>query len=165
VTVRLSPRSRPSAEKSRSELSDLETELSGQSDPERRKALLARRAAVRMELYYREHPYQYAVRSDADNASGPEGDFVEVQTLRLGNDTVIVGLPGEPFPEIGDEIRRRSGIPNVLVAGYANEAIGYIPVATEFPSDGYEVGCARFTPDAAQSLVDGALRSIAAASA
>ncbi len=164
LTVRLSPRTRPSAEESQSELSDLEAELSRQSDPERRKALLARRAAVRMELYYGDRPYQYAVRSDADNADGTEADLVEVQTLRLGADTVIVGLPGEPFLEIGDEIRRRSGIPNVLVAGYANEAIGYIPVAGEFPSNGYEVGCARFTPDAAQSLVEGALRSIAAAS-
>jgi len=164
LRVSLSRRTRPPAQDSETELAQLEATLSGPSQPEQRKAALARRAAVRMELYYGDRPYQYAVRSDEEpDGSGP--DEVEVQTLRLGSDTVIVGLPGEPFLEIGDEIRRRSGIRNVLVAGYANEAIGYVPVASEFPRQGYEVGCARFTSDAAESLVDGALRSIAAVSA
>jgi neutral ceramidase len=166
VKVKLSRRPRPPAEVSEAELSELEAALDRPLGPQQKKALLARRAAVRMELYYQNRPYAYAIRSDgagsAETQEQPEiqEEEVEVQTLRLGAGTLIVGIPGEPFLEIGDEIRRRCGVPNVLVAGYANEAIGYVPVAAEFPLDGYEVGCARFTPDAAHYLVDGALGSV-----
>jgi neutral ceramidase len=163
VRAKLSLRPRASAADSEAELSDLDAALSRPGGPEQRRPLLARRAAVRMELYFANRPYQYAVHGDADNGGAGESGDVEVQTLRLGADTIIVGLPGEPFLEIGYEIRRRSGVANVLVAGYANEAIGYIPVATEFPSNGYEVGCARFTQEAAETLIEAALVSIGAA--
>jgi Neutral/alkaline non-lysosomal ceramidase, N-terminal len=159
-SVRLAPRFVPAAQDSEKELAEIDEALNGSGDAERRKTLLARRAAVRMELYYADGPYQYAVRGDAVDGGTSQTDDVEVQTLRIGAEMVIVGLPGEPFLEIGEEIRRRSGIPDVLVAGYANEAIGYIPVASEFPLNGYEVGCARFTPEAAQLLVEGGLRAI-----
>ena len=160
VKAKLSLRPRASAEGSEAELADLEAALSRPDGPEQRRALLARRAAVRMELYFANRPYQYAVHSDAGNGGADESGDVEVQTLRLGGDTIIVGLPGEPFLEIGDEIRKRSGVANVLVAGYANQAIGYVPIATEFPLNGYEVGCARFTPEAAGTLIEAALVSI-----
>jgi neutral ceramidase len=160
VKAKLSFRPRASARDSEAELADIEAALSRAGEAEQRRALLARRAAVRMELHFATRPYQYAVHGDADNSGDDESSEVEVQTLRLGVDTIIVGLPGEPFLEIGDEIRGRSGVPNVLVSGYANEAIGYVPVATEFPSNGYEVGCARFTPEAAETLIEAALVSI-----
>jgi neutral ceramidase len=163
--VSLSPRSRPSAQDSEAELADLEEALSRPGDPEQRKRLIARRAAVYREHHFANHPYRYAVRSDVGRGIASDPYDVEVQTLRFGPDTVIVGLPGEPFLQIGEEIRRRSGLQNVMVAGYANEAIGYIPVATEFALDGYEVGSAHFTTEAAHSLIEGGVRSIDAAKA
>lgn len=162
VKVRLSRRSRPPADQSRAELADIDTKLGQSGDPGQRKALLARRAALQMEVYFAEHDYPYSVRSDQPDAPS-EHDEVEVQVLRVGSDTVIVGIPGEPFLEIADEIRRRCGVDNVLVSGYANEAIGYIPVEPEFVNQGYEVGCAPYTPDAAEAIVEGALRAVAAA--
>jgi neutral ceramidase len=160
VKVRLSRRPRPSLERSEAELSELETRLSHASDQGERRTLLARVAAVQMEVYFARRPDRYAARGDADEDGTGESEDVEVQALRVGRDTVIIGIPGEPFLEIGEEIRKRSPVPNVLVSGYANEAIGYVPVATEFARYGYEVGCARFTPEAANALVEGALASI-----
>jgi neutral ceramidase len=160
VKVKLSKRPWPPLERSVAELSDIDAVLSRPSDPGERRALLARRAAVRMEVHFARRPDPYSVHLDVDQRDMGGTADVEVQALRLGPGTVIVGIPGEPFLEIGEEIRKRSPVPNVVVAGYANEAIGYIPVATEFARDGYEVGCARFTPEAARSLVEGALAAI-----
>jgi hypothetical protein len=141
------------------ELAELEVLLSAR--PEDRAPLLARRAELRMQAYFARHPYPYAVRGDVGEGGAGDADEVEVQALRIGAGTAIVGIPGEPFLGIAEEVRRRSGLEHVMVAGYANEAIGYIPLATEFGLGGYEVGCARFTPEAAASMVEGALSALA----
>jgi hypothetical protein len=160
VNVRLSPRPRPPATETEAELAELDVLLSAK--PDDRAPLLARRAELRMQAYFARHPYLYAVRGDVGEGGGGDADEVEVQALRIGA-TAIVGIPGEPFLGIAEEVRRRSGLKHVMVAGYANEAIGYIPLATEFGLGGYEVGCARFTPEAASSMVEGALSALAAA--
>ena len=127
-----------------------------------RRQLMPNRAALVMEALYARRAYPYALR-DGRPAERPES--VEVQALRIGPDLAVVGIPGEPFIQIADEIRQRAGIRHLLVAGYANEAIGYIPVADEFPRRGYEVGCARYGPEAAALLTDGAVRALQAATA
>lgn len=161
VKVRLSRRSRPPAPETEAELAELDGLLSAR--PGDRAPLLARRAELRMQAYFARHPYPYAVRGDLGEGGRGEADEVEVQALLLGAGTAIVGIPGEPFLGIAEEVRRRSGLKHLMVAGYANEAIGYIPMATEFDQGGYEVGCARFTSEAASSMVEGALRALAAA--
>jgi neutral ceramidase len=159
VRVKLQRRERPALPEVDAELARIDASLAeeGTSTDERR-ALLARRGTLRMERHFGQHPYVYAIRSGGPGAD--DEDEVEVQAIRIGESTAIVGIPGEPFLAIADEIRRRSGLAHVLVAGYANEAIGYVPVADEFPAHGYEVGCARFTPEAADAVVQGALAAL-----
>lgn len=113
-----------------------------------------------MEAHFGRRPYAYFVRAGQGAADVSVDDEVEVQALVIGARTAIVGIPGEPFLGIADDIRRRADIANVLVAGYANEAIGYIPLATDFPHWGYEVGCANYTPEAAEAIVVGALAAL-----
>ena len=125
-----------------------------------RHQLAPEHGALEMEALYSRHVYPYALR-DGHPAQGP--GTVEIQALRLGPDLAIVGVPGEPFIEIASEIRLRAGLKHVLVAGYANDAIGYIPTSDEFPRRGYEVGCARYGPEAAGLLADGAIRALQAA--
>ena len=165
VSVKLSRRRWPPVERSEAVLSDVEAALSRSSDPGERRALMARLAALQMEIHFARRSDHYSVRRDADERGTSGTEDVEVQALRVGRDTVIIGLPGEPFLEIGEEIRQRSPVPNVLVAGYANDAIGYVPVASEFARYGYEVGRARFTPEAAGALVEGSLTAINATGA
>ena len=61
-----------------------------------------------------------------------------VQVIRI-NQAAIVGLPGEPFNEIGTVIKNSSRAPFTMVCGYTNEALGYVPTSDEYPFGGYEV--------------------------
>lgn len=154
--------------RARSSLPDLEGKLREASaevdaagaDVDLRRALSARKAAAEAEFFFASYPGFYG---DDDEPAGGRVDDVEVQVLWLGGQTAIVGLPGEPFIEIAHEIRRRCGISNLIVAGYCNEAAGYIPTEAEFGRHGYEVGCAPYEPEAAGLLVDAALSALASA--
>lgn len=167
VKVPLVRRARPAVAEAEDELASIDAKLTGAQgagavEAQERKHLLARRAALRMEAHFGRRPYPYSQRADGGDMATAQENEVEVQALRLGPSTVVVGVPGEPFLAIADEIRRKAGVANVLVAGYANEAIGYVPLATDFPHGGYEVGCAQYTPQAADALVRGALSAISA---
>lgn len=61
-----------------------------------------------------------------------------VQVLRIG-EVAIVGLPGEPFNEIGSRIKECSPAPFTITCGYTNDAVGYLPTSEEHPYGGYEV--------------------------
>jgi hypothetical protein len=61
-----------------------------------------------------------------------------VQVIRLGQ-RAIVGLPGEPFNEIGTHIKEHSPAAFTLCCGYTNDAVGYVPTSAEHPYGGYEV--------------------------
>lgn len=85
---------------------------------------------------------------------------LEVQALRLSEECAVVSLPGEFFVETGREIARRCGLPSLLVAGYANGSVGYVPPAGAFPEAGYEVGMTQFGPEAASAIVDAAVSTV-----
>lgn len=61
-----------------------------------------------------------------------------VQVLRFGQ-VAIVGLPGEPFNEIGSRIKVASPAKFTITCGYTNDAVGYLPTTEEHPFGGYEV--------------------------
>jgi hypothetical protein len=68
----------------------------------------------------------------------------EVQTIRIG-DLVIVGVPGEYFVELGLQIKegiQKSGVRQVMISGFANGNVGYIPARRAYPKGGYEVDSA-----------------------
>jgi hypothetical protein len=73
----------------------------------------------------------------------------EVKTIRLGN-LVIVGVPGEFFVELGLQIKQGiqqsrvnpemdPGMDQVMICGFANGNVGYIPARRAYPLGGYEV--------------------------
>ena len=62
----------------------------------------------------------------------------EVQVLRIG-DTAVVGIPGEPFAEMGLQIKKGMGAPSALCAGYSNDWLGYIAPPSAWDLGGYEV--------------------------
>jgi len=79
----------------------------------------------------------------------------EVQALRLG-DAVFVGLPGEPFVELGLRLKRGSPFAHTYIAGLANGCEGYIPTRAAFAEGGYEVRTARSSklhPEAGDVMV------------
>jgi hypothetical protein len=78
---------------------------------------------------------------------------VRLQALRIG-DIAFVAMPGEPFAEIGVEIKKASPFPHTLFCGYSNgEGGDYMPVESEYAFGGYEVERTPYAPTAAAALV------------
>jgi hypothetical protein len=61
-----------------------------------------------------------------------------VQAIVLG-DVALVGVPGEFFTLLGQEIKRRSPYRHTYVFELANDYVGYIPDAAAFDRGGYQV--------------------------
>jgi hypothetical protein len=62
---------------------------------------------------------------------------IELQAVRL-NGAVMAAIPGEPFVEIGLNIKRRSPLDPTIVVELANGAVNYFPTADRFDDGGYE---------------------------
>ncbi|HJP77804.1 MAG TPA: hypothetical protein VJ914_26275 [Pseudonocardiaceae bacterium] len=113
--------------------------------------------AVIMEWGVREY---LALRTafDSFDFPGPRATL-PVQVFRLGAGLTVAGLPGEPFTVTGKRTRE-AGDGTVLVAGYANEAAGYLPTEDEFARSGYEVGCSMYAPGTVERLTAAAIKLI-----
>jgi len=83
----------------------------------------------------------------------------EVQVLAV-NDTILVGVPGELFVEVGLEIKKRSGLEHVYIVGCANDNVGYILNAKAYEEALYETGATPLSPVAGQMIMDTALETI-----
>lgn len=81
---------------------------------------------------------------------------LEIQAIRI-NEIVIVGMPGEPFVEIGLAIKAGSPFRHTLFSGYSNIGGSYIPMASAYPVGGYEVDVTPYRPEAAQAVIDATL--------
>jgi len=86
----------------------------------------------------------------------------EVQRFSVGNNHIIA-LPGEVFVEYA--LNLKSEFTGLLVGGYANGNIGYVPTAAAFSEGGYEVETAyklyanfKLTPDCEKQILDSARR-------
>lgn len=72
----------------------------------------------------------------------------EIQVLRIG-DLVIVGVPGEYFVELGLQIKegikkegKKNSVGQVMISGFTNGNVGYIPARRAYPKGGYEIDSA-----------------------
>jgi hypothetical protein len=61
-----------------------------------------------------------------------------VQAIVLG-DVAVVGVPGEFFTTLGQEIKRRSPFRHTFVFELANDYVGYVPDQVGFDRGGYQV--------------------------
>ncbi|HUY37094.1 MAG TPA: hypothetical protein VMV69_30545 [Pirellulales bacterium] len=58
--------------------------------------------------------------------------------LRI-DELALVAVNGEPFAELGLEVKRRSAVPNTFLLGYSNGCLGYLPTPEAFDEGGMEV--------------------------
>jgi neutral ceramidase len=77
----------------------------------------------------------------------------EIQMLQFGN-VALVGIPGEPFCEIGLELRAHSAVVTTLTVGLANGYLGYFPVASAFTEGGYEPYASNVIPGSEAKLIE-----------
>lgn len=96
-------------------------------------------------------------RADIDAATGGESPEFNLTVGRVG-DVAVVGLGGEVFNEIGKAIKTASPFPNTLIITLCNGAAGYVPTKEAYPEGGYEVQTSPFAPEAAEAVVQEAVR-------
>lgn len=78
----------------------------------------------------------------------------EVQVFRVG-DTALVGLPGEPFCDLGLQMKQWPEAKRTLCLGYANDYLGYFAPPAAWQQGGYEVELGAWSivgPDAPRLL-------------
>jgi len=79
---------------------------------------------------------------------------LEIHGLRIGP-LGFVGVPLEPFVELGKVIAQRSPFSETFVSGYTNGWRSYLPTEDQWPRGGYEVDICAFQPVAASLVVEG----------
>jgi hypothetical protein len=107
----------------------------------------------------------WAATVSADPATGGLTTPIALQVLRLG-DLAVVGIPAEPFVEIGLALQERGLGRPTMVAGYTNGCVGYVPMPAAYPLGGYEVSYsfayyrlpAPLAPECAERIVDAGRR-------
>lgn len=82
---------------------------------------------------------------------------VQVQAIRLDDETAIVGLPGEVFVELGLAIKKASPFKNTIVISICNDRPNYVPTKKAFSEGSYEVTNSRLVPGAGEMMVDAAI--------
>jgi neutral ceramidase len=107
----------------------------------RRRGYVAKRAQMQ-----RAHVRQYEGLTTAST---------EIQVIKIGS-LALVAMPGEPFAEVGVEIRRRSAAPVTMVSGYSNGEIGYVPMRSDYKNGGYGVWNSPLAPGSAEMLIEAA---------
>ena len=91
----------------------------------------------------------------------------EVQIICV-DDAAFVGVPGEPFVELGLKIKEAAGVESLFICAYTNDDIGYIPTRDEYSRGGYEITeafkyygyPAALAPEAGEMLITAAIRLI-----
>jgi hypothetical protein len=78
---------------------------------------------------------------------------IEFHAMRLGP-VALVGLPVEPFAEIGAQVKAQSPFPTTFFSGYSNGVHNYMPVSSAYDEGGYEVWMTPFAPEAAGVTVE-----------
>jgi len=79
----------------------------------------------------------------------------QMQLIKLGK-TLVVSVPGELFNEIGVKIKKLSKKYDIIIAGYANDYIGYIPTTECYDEDSYESAVAMVGRDAEKIILESA---------
>ncbi len=69
--------------------------------------------------------------------NGPTESHVNITGVRIG-DVAMIGIPGEPFTEIGVRIKDTDKFPLVMPCALINGAAGYFPTKVAYDAGGYE---------------------------
>jgi hypothetical protein len=82
-----------------------------------------------------------------------------IQSMRIG-ETVLVSAPVEPFAELADEIKKRSGSANTIFSGFSNGHHNYLATDMAFEEGGYEVSVSLFAPGSAELTIGACLEAV-----
>jgi len=90
--------------------------------------------------------------------NGPDVFSMPLSSVSIGDAVRFVGIPGEPFTEIGRRIKDESPAATTFVSCITNGYYGYFPTANAYQEGGYESRASIFGPTVADALVCAAKR-------
>ena len=85
--------------------------------------------------------------------NGPESFTLNLTGLKIGP-VAMVGIPGEPFTEIGVEIKKAEGWDLIMPCCLTNGTMGYFPMKSAYDEGGYEARSSRFKAGVAEIIID-----------
>ncbi|MEA4889348.1 MAG: hypothetical protein VB070_07785 [Clostridiaceae bacterium] len=88
---------------------------------------------------------------------GPDAFSLRISAIRFG-DIAFSGIPGEPFTDIGRQIKQGSPFPMTCVCCCANGYEGYYPTRSAYDDGGYEARSSSFKPGVAEQMIDSSLQ-------
>lgn len=84
---------------------------------------------------------------------GPKEFSMKLSVLSIG-DIALIGIPGEPFMEIGRQLKAAPGWALVLPTCITNGYEGYFPVRDAYEEGGYEARSSRFRAGVAELIIE-----------
>ena len=84
--------------------------------------------------------------------NGPENFEMALSGVAIGP-VAIVGIPGEPFNDIGLGIKDTEGWSMIMPCCLTNGSMGYFPVMNAYAEGGYEARCSRFKAGVAEQII------------
>ena len=85
---------------------------------------------------------------------GPGFIDLTLTGVRIGN-VALVGIPGEPFTDVGVAIKEATGWDLILPCGLTNGYQGYFPMQSAFDEGGYEARTSRYAAGVAERIIAG----------
>lgn len=141
-------RKRPEdVEEDRDEIAELDAKIKG-ADLALRKRLQPRLTFLKAKRYGWTNPSPRYL---------PGSDNLEIQAIKLSDEVVILGLPGEYLIDVATVIEKRSPFKQTLIVCYANGYFDYFPLAKDFKEHGYEVGRSIYGEGSTEQVIETAL--------
>lgn len=85
---------------------------------------------------------------------GPENFEINLTGLKIGP-VAFVGIPGEPFTDIGVQIKDTPGWKAIMPVCLTNGGLGYFPMKSAFDEGGYEARSSKYKGSVAESIIRG----------
>ena len=85
---------------------------------------------------------------------GPEAFELKLTGVQLGP-IALIGIPGEPFTEIGVRLKDTKGWEIILPCALTNGSEGYFPVKSAYEEGGYEARTSRYQSGVADAIITG----------
>jgi len=86
----------------------------------------------------------------------PREFVLNLTGLQIG-EVALVGIPGEPFTDIGVGIKKAEGWSLILPCALTNGAFGYFPMKSAYDEGGYEARSSNYKSGVAERIIEGGI--------
>ncbi len=90
---------------------------------------------------------------------GPETFDINLSAVKIGP-VCMLGIPGEPFTDIGVEIKKAKGFDMIMPCSLTNGDEGYFPMQSAYDEGGYEARTSPYKAGVAETIIKGAVELI-----